>query len=247
MQKIEVGHTNESYRDGDKFIQFKKYNNFNHKIDYALLKELNFVPKLLKNDEKSLSWEFIESQPIDFSDADLKQIAENFKTLHNSNLKFPKTNHAARVKEYRRKIREKGLKIDVLDQYYKRINTILAKSLNNCPLHNDIYAANLIKDKQGKIYFIDWEYASMGDKHFDLAYFITGSFLTAQQEKTFLKYYENYWEEYLIQQKIFVYYLVILWLNEKDVKPFDDSYSIQKLKETVALYEYKKKNNLFKK
>lgn len=39
------------------------------------------------------------------------------------------------------------------------------------PLHNDIYQSNLIWGKDDKIYFVDWEYATMGDKHFDLAFF----------------------------------------------------------------------------
>ncbi|WP_322935439.1 phosphotransferase [Mycoplasmopsis felis] len=246
MKRIKIGFTNESYKDNNTFIQYKKTNKFNHKLDYGILSELYFVPKLIENSETLSKWEFIESQELKFNEDELFQIADNFKKLHDSNLVFPKTNHSARVKEYRKILKEKNINIPVLNQYYKRINLILSKSQNNRPLHNDLYTANILKDKNNKIYFIDWEYASMGDKHFDLAYFITGSFLTEEQENIFLNRYETYWEEYLIQQKILVYYLIILWINAQEVKPFDDAPSIKKLIETVELYDYKRQNNLFK-
>ncbi|VEU70075.1 phosphotransferase [Mycoplasmopsis glycophila] len=244
--KITIGHTNNSYKDNNVFFQEKKQNEFNHKLDYSLLEEFDFVPKLIHNDDNSVSWEWIDSKPLEFTNDILIQIANNFKTLHDSNLDFPKRNIASRVKTYRKILKEKNINIDVLNEYFKRINLILKNSENNRPLHNDLYAANILVDKNNKVYFIDWEYASMGDKHFDLAYFICGSFLTKEQEEVFLNAYDTYWEEYLIQQKILVYYLVILWVNAQEVKPFDDMPSILKLKETVKEYEYKKANNLFR-
>ncbi|WP_426461359.1 phosphotransferase [Mycoplasma hafezii] len=244
--RILEGHTNISYKDDKFFYQEKVKNKFNHEIDYQQLSKLDFVPKLIKNDEQELIYELIDTKPLEFTPDVLKQIARNFKTLHDSNLKFPKTNHAARVKEYRKILQEKGVKIDVLNEYYKRINLILKHSENNRPLHNDLYMGNIILDKHNKVYFIDWEYASMGDKHFDLAYFICGSFLTKEQEQIFLDEYDSYWEEYLVQQKIFVYYLTILWLHAQDVMPFSDEHCIKMLKETVKEYDYKKQNKLFR-
>ncbi|QKT05721.1 phosphotransferase [Mycoplasma sp. OR1901] len=249
MKKINIGFTNESFiNDNGDFYQIKKYNWFNHKIDYKLLEKFDFVPKLVDDTPKCLEWQWIEGKNPEFTKEDLEVIADNLKTLHDSELKFPKSNHSARVKKYRQILKEKKIKIDVLDKYYKRINLILSKSQHNRPLHNDLYTANIIKRaKDNKIFFIDWEYASMGDKHFDLAYFITGSFLTKEQEEIFLNRYESYWEEYLIQQKILIYYLIILWINVQEVKPFDDQPSILKLEETVKEFEYKKANDLFKK
>ncbi|MHA3845961.1 phosphotransferase family protein [Mycoplasma sp. VS276A1] len=244
---IEVGHTNISYKtDHNTMLQTKIRNKFNHKVDYSQLRKLDFVPKLIKDDENEVEWEWIRTQPLVFNKDTLKQIADDFKTLHNSDLKFPKTNVASRVKEYRKILNERGIKIDVIDEYYKRINLILKNSEANRPLHNDLYLDNILLSKEGKIYFIDWEYCSMGDKHFDLAYFICGAFLNEEQERYFLDCYDTYWEEYLIQQKILVYYLTILWDNAQEVKPFDDSHCIAKLKETVELYEYKKANKLFR-
>ncbi|QGZ97961.1 phosphotransferase [Mycoplasma sp. NEAQ87857] len=246
MIKIEKGHTNNSYQTANSFYQEKIVNKFNHKLDYSLLKDFDFVPKLIQNTDKVVEWEWIKTKEKTFDKDILVQIANNFKTLHDSELKFPKSNVASRVKEYRRILKEKNINIDVLNKYYKRINLILKHSQNNRPLHNDLYEGNIIVDKNNKVYFVDWEYSSMGDKHFDLAYFICGSFLNKEQEEIFLNQYESYWEEYLIQQKILVYYLTILWLHAQDVMPFSDEYCIKKLEETVKEFDYLKQNNLFK-
>lgn len=73
------------------------------------------------------------------------------------------------------------------------------------PLHNDIYQSNLIWGKDDKIYFVDWEYATMGDKHFDLAFFICAGHLDQRQEELLLKTYGNYSEEYLLQHKVVIF------------------------------------------
>ncbi|UUD36201.1 phosphotransferase [Mycoplasmopsis citelli] len=246
MKKINLGYTNESFRDNDLFIQKKKYNQFNHKIDYKILDSLGFVPKLIENSSQWLKYQFIDSVDFEFTDEALIQVADYLKALHESDLKFPKTNHAARVKEYRKIIKQKNIKIDILDKYYKRINTILAQIKNNRPLHNDLFKTNMLMDQNQKLWIVDWEYASMGDKHFDLAYFITSNNLNEHQEKVFLDRYDLYWEEYLLQHKIFVYYLIILWLNVQETMPFDDKPFYDLVEHSVQVYENKKKNNLFR-
>lgn len=246
MIEIKGGNTNKSFRNNNEFIQEKIYTGFNHKIDYKILRQFDFVPKLLQNDEKTLKYEWIETNELVLNKETLVQIAENFKTLHNSNVNFPKNNISQRVKGYLKILKDKNKTIKELDPYYKRILKILKNSNTNRPLHNDLYLGNILVDKNNKVYFIDWEYATMGDKHFDLAYFIAGTFLNEEQEQIFLDAYESYWEEYLIQQKILVYYLTILWNNVQEPKVFDDSGLFVKLKETVELFDEKKKNNSFK-
>lgn len=246
MIEIKIGHTNRSFRDGDKFIQEKIYNAFNHKIDYKILSKFDFVPKLISDDQKYLKYQWIETNQLTFNKEVLIQIANNFKTLHDSELIFPKNNISQRIKEYLKTLKERNNSIKELDPYYKRILKILKNSATNRPLHNDLYNQNILVDKNNKVYFIDWEYATMGDKHFDLAYFITGSYLNEEQEQIFLEAYDTYWEEYLIQQKILVYYLTILWNNVQVPKAFDDSELFIKLKETVELFDEKKKNNSFR-
>ncbi len=50
----------------------------------------------------------------------------------------------------------------------------LEEELKRCdgkqvPSHNDLVAANLVKDREGKIYLIDWEYSGINDDMWDLA------------------------------------------------------------------------------
>ncbi|UUM19803.1 MULTISPECIES: phosphotransferase [unclassified Mycoplasma] len=247
MKKIKLGFTNESYKDEKFFVQKKIPNQFNHKIDYSILSSLDFVPKLFENSKQWLKFEFIENIDFELTDQVLIQIADYLKTIHNSKLPFPKTNHAARVKQYRKVLKDKNIQIEILNKYYKRINLILSKMENNRPLHNDLFKTNILMDKNQKLWIVDWEYASMGDKHFDLAYFITSNNLNKHQEKVFLDRYESYWEEYLYQHKILIYYLIILWLNNQETMPFDDKPFYQLVEQSVQEYENKKKNNEFAK
>ncbi|MBY7705033.1 hypothetical protein JIY74_33295 [Vibrio harveyi] len=53
-QQITKGGTNISYKVDNKFLQIKKYNSFNHNIDYSILKIFDFVPKLIKNTNKEI-------------------------------------------------------------------------------------------------------------------------------------------------------------------------------------------------
>ncbi|UUM19038.1 phosphotransferase [Mycoplasma sp. 1018B] len=224
--KITIGYTNKSYKKDDYFLQIKKRNKFNHKIDYKILKIFTFVPKLLKNTYFKSKWEFIETEKITISKENLTLIAQNMLILHNSNLVFPKTNHFKRINWYWKQLKRKNINLEVIDKYKYLIEKILKQQNNNWPLHNDLWTNNLLK-KDHKIYFIDWEYASMGDFHFELAYFITLSNLNYEEEEYFLKKYKNFDQTKLIENKILVNYLVILWLySQKKLhfshKPFED-------------------------
>ena len=56
------------------------------------------------------------------------------------------------------------------------------------PCHNDLLPANLIDDGTS-VRIIDWEYAGMGDRFFDLGNFAENHRLTAAQEIAFLHAY----------------------------------------------------------
>jgi thiamine kinase-like enzyme len=55
--------------------------------------------------------------------------------------------------------------------------------------HNDPNPDNFIKNKNGKIFLIDWEYAGNGDPMWDLAYFSTYHNLTDNQESILMLHY----------------------------------------------------------
>lgn len=227
---IKKRHTNISYRDENKFIQEKILNKFNHKLEYSLLKDFSFTPKLISQNDKEITWEYIDGKEYWNDDNNIKEVAQNLKILHNSKLNFPASNHAARIKEYRKIIQEKKLKIKVLNDFYKFINMTLSKMRKDTPLHNDLWFFNMIV-KNKKVYFIDWEYASLGDKHFELAYYIEANELDKKQEKLFLDTYGEYNLVYLLRHKILVNYIVVLWANAQKILPFETTKYEQRIYE----------------
>lgn len=54
-------------------------------------------------------------------------------------------------------------------EYYYLID--LKNSDLSTLIHNDLYFSNILLTDEEKVYFVDWEYASMGNKYFDLALF----------------------------------------------------------------------------
>ncbi|UUD36884.1 thiamine kinase [Mycoplasmopsis californica] len=228
MQKITQGLTNYSYVENNTFVQEKHKNQFNHNIDYAILSVLNFVPKLILNTPEKTKWELIEGEEPKLTKDNIEKISDCLKTLHNSNLAFPKFNIKDRIREYLKILAQKGIKIPKIDAYYKRINKILTNMKKDTPCHNDLWTQNMVL-KNDKLYIVDWEYATMGDKHFDLAYFIESSHLTDEQETILLDRYDDYIYEYILQQKILVNYLVVLWVNAQPKKYFDDAPYIKNL------------------
>ena len=57
--------------------------------------------------------------------------------------------------------------------------------------HIDLVPENFIESPQGRLYLIDWEYASMNDPMWDLAALFLESNFTSQEEEDFLGYYET--------------------------------------------------------
>ncbi|AIA29687.1 choline/ethanolamine kinase family protein LicA [Mycoplasmopsis californica] len=228
--QINKGFTNISFRDGDVFIQQKMYNGFNHHLDYNLIQKFNFVPRLLEATNEYTKWEFIEGdEPVICLD-NVELLAKQILEIHKSNIKFPPSNHAARIKKYRQDLKKFGRRVKVLDDFYRPVNQTLAKMSKNTPLHNDLWPFNMIS-KDNKIYFVDWEYACMGDKHFELAYVIEATRITGECEKLFLKTYGEYNPLFLLRHKILVNYLVVLWANAQENIPFDTTPFEQKIYE----------------
>ncbi len=56
-----------------------------------------------------------------------------------------------------------------------------------CPCHNDLLNANFLTD--GQLYILDWEYAGMGDRFFDLGNFSAHHCLSDEQDLWLLRSY----------------------------------------------------------
>lgn len=224
--KITDGHTNNKWVEGSTFFLEKKSNGLNHQIDYKATQEFDFVPRLLKDGDIQ-EWEYIEGTMLQKpSSDDLKALGVMIRTLHLSEASFPSNNLRKRVHDYHRIISDKGMKVREIDDNWKKMWTLIKRMNFQNPSHNDLWWQNIIKDKNGKLFLVDWEYATMSDKHFDLAYYIESQKLTPEEEKTFLdaynslSVYQSYIPEWMNQYKLFVNWLTLLWAYAQDKEPF---------------------------
>ncbi|MGX9359027.1 phosphotransferase family protein [Mycoplasma sp. 332] len=244
------GYTNTTYFDEEnkQFIKIKKFDSFNHKTPNSILNCFSFVPKTISEDETMVINEWIPGDilnPNTLTNEQLKEIGNKLITLHNSKLKFYKENQIARrFKVYRETISKLGRKIPILDKHYKKINLFLKNIDNSAPVHNDLWLFNFIDNEKG-IFITDWEYATMGDVHFDLAYFIESSNLSKEQEKIFLDAYgDDFEHKYLLAHKIIVNALIVLWINKHAIKPFDDKLYLDRVDKLIVEYDKEYKANL---
>ena len=78
--------------------------------------------------------------------------------------------------------------------------------------HIDLVPENFIESPEGRLYLIDWEYASMNDPMWDLAALFLESDFTNQEEKSFLSYYESS-KTPVSREKISIYKILqdIIW------------------------------------
>lgn len=243
MELIEnQGYTNKTYHDKSRnlFVKVKSYDPFNHKIDYKILNTLDFSPKVVFDDAQKLETEWIDGLELNsnnLTNEQLKIIGKELITLHNSKLKFPKQNQIARrFKIYLQKISSLNKKVPIIDRYYNKLNTFLKNIDTSAPCHNDLWLFNMIF-KNNIVYITDWEYASMGDVHFDLAYFIESSNLTKDQEKVFFEAYgDDYEPKYLLIHRIIVNALIVLWINSHEINPFSDEIYNERVEKYMQEY-----------
>lgn len=244
--KIEIkqGFTNKNkfVEDGKITIE-KTHTGFNHRFDYKILNEFDFVPNVIQDDEKVLVSDYIDGDVLSNpTDEDLKNVGLMMRKVHKSDLKLPGNNIRRRVKEYIRVINEKFLRIPEIDDNWDLAHKVLKRMGRLNPSHNDVWNQNIVKDKSNKLWLVDWEYASMGDKHFDLAYYIESSYLNEEQERLVLEAYnslddyEAYIEEWLPQYKLLVNWLALTWAYAQDELPFPQDkikQRINELKKTI--------------
>ena len=89
------------------------------------------------------------------------------------------------------------------------------------PCHNDTVSENFIKNKENKMYLIDWEYAGMNDPMWDLAAYCLENNLTENEEELFLKIYfkgniEDKYKKRILINKIYQDFLWSIWTTIKE-------------------------------
>ncbi|MBD5423422.1 MAG: phosphotransferase [Mycoplasma sp.] len=232
MKKINIGYTNNSFENDGYFYQKKNKNGLNHKTNYSVLSNFDFVPKLISDNEFDSTWEWIDGKSLDNpTKEDLIKLVNILKILHNSNVQFSKSNIRRRIMVYRQILKEKNIRIDIIDDFYQKINNILKNIDTSKPIHGDLYRTNIIKrNSDGKLFIVDWEYSHMGDIHYELAYIIEAYEFDRETEIFFLKEYGNYDPYILLKHKILVNYITVLWLYSQNEMPFSPNKILEKLR-----------------
>jgi thiamine kinase-like enzyme len=127
----------------------------------------------------------------------LTKLASSLRAMHTSGEQLPATFSAFRVVEnYAHTARSHGVEppdgYDAAHKSAKRIEKALRGPTHEpVPCHNDLVAANLIRNGDD-LRIVDWEYAGMGDRWFDLGNLAVNNALDEGSEHVLL---EAYFEE----------------------------------------------------
>lgn len=126
----------------------------------------------------------------------IKQIASILKSLHQSEIEFPNDfEYLVEYDKYEQLIEDVGA-----DYYprYEENRALLMKmfdelvndiKLDRLPCHNDLVPENFVRNGEGKIYLLDWEYSGMHDPYWDFASLTIESEFTKQEIEEFFKEY----------------------------------------------------------
>lgn len=113
----------------------------------------------------------------------------------------------------------------VKEAVYTRLRPRMEElGLENLPCHNDLVAANLVKNGEGRLYLIDWEYSGQNDPTFDLAaLFLENDFLPEDEELFFHYYYGGDTLPDTVREKILIFkimqdYLWSIWTVVKEAR-----------------------------
>ena len=157
--------------------------------------ELGVGPEVVDFVEGCLITRFVEGVPVPVEEVRrpevLEETARLLRRVHEGPA-FPVQFDSFRVVEiYRWRAEEHGVRIpDAYEEAKARADEI-EQALGprpEHPCHNDLLNANLIRGPEG-IRIVDWEYAGMGDRFFDLANFSVNHELTPEHDDILLDAY----------------------------------------------------------
>jgi thiamine kinase-like enzyme len=126
--------------------------------------------------------------------ATLTNVARSLRAIHELGKPVPTTFDSFRIVEtYADTARERGAAIpaayDEAHEQAARIESAFTGPEHDpVPCHNDLLAANFIRGED-QLWVVDWEYAGMGDRYFDLANFAVNNELGEASELALLEAY----------------------------------------------------------
>jgi thiamine kinase-like enzyme len=149
-------------------------------------------------DPAALVTEFVECTEMAAEDLrereTMKRIMDSLRKIHDSGAELPTSFDSFRVvEEYRETAASRGAEIPAAyEQAHGRsreIESVLSgPEHDSVPCHNDLLAGNFLRGSE-RIWIVDWEYAGMGDRYFDLANFAINNELSDAQHPDLLADY----------------------------------------------------------
>jgi thiamine kinase-like enzyme len=150
------------------------------------------------DDPPCLVTEFVECREMSAEDLrepeTMSTVMAELRKIHDSGASLPTSFDSFRVvEEYRETAASRGGEIpEAFDEAHGRARQIEAAlsgpEHDPVPCHNDLLAGNFLRGSE-RIWIVDWEYAGMGDRYFDLANFAINNELSQSQHPELLADY----------------------------------------------------------
>ena len=150
------------------------------------------------DDPPCLVTEFVECKEMTAEDLrepeTMRSVIGLLRTVHDSGATLPTSFDSFRVvEEYRATAEGRGGEIpDAFDEAHEQAHaieeTLSGPEHDPVPCHNDLLAGNFLRGSE-RIWIVDWEYAGMGDRYFDLANFAINNELDESQHPELLADY----------------------------------------------------------
>jgi thiamine kinase-like enzyme len=150
------------------------------------------------DDPACLVTEFVECKEMTVEDLrepeTMGRVMKELRTVHESGATLPTEFDSFRVvEEYRETAASRGGEIpDAYEEAHETAGRIKAAfsgpEHDPVPCHNDLLAGNFLRGSE-RIWIVDWEYAGMGDRYFDLANFAINNELSEDQHPELLAVY----------------------------------------------------------
>jgi thiamine kinase-like enzyme len=156
---------------------------------------LGVGPEVVAFVDDSLVTRFVEGEPVPLEEMRrpevLAEAAALLRRVHDGP-PFPARFDSFRVVEtYRRRAEKHGVAVPNRYETAKAHADEVEQALGPKPLspcHNDLLNANFIRGPDG-IRIVDWEYAGMGDRFFDIANFAINHELESEEDALLLEFY----------------------------------------------------------
>ena len=209
--------TNKSYVI--RVFKSKESVNISRKFEYKIQKKAykkNLASKPIFLNEEFMIYEYQKGiHKTKLSNLELKNLVSKIKIFHNFKIKEKAYDLSLDLENYSKKLTNKK-STKLINKCLKSIKTIKKLKYEPVLTHHDLNPKNIIF-KNGSIKIIDWEYAGINDRFFDLASVCIEFNLNKNEEKVLLDSYfrrkKNYHKIKLKHFKIIYDSFCKLWFE----------------------------------